>query len=279
MRSGGSEGFRRSSSRTTFTRHVVGARLPEEPLRARAAEGGPQTVDVHDLAQLARHAVTIALVAEAWSAHLEREEQRYRDGEQRLPDGPGRAAAAADADGKRGRRRRARAADARPPGRGGRVVRPRGRPLPRELRARAARELGEADRRDQVADPRRRLARRRGGGALGARARAPPRRSRRSAATPARSRSSSSARTRRRARSPTRSGAATTSRTTSPTRSPRSPPRTSSATSYAVESVLESFEPRDEYLEDMPVADTVIVLQSLASRRGLAAELSSTLLP
>jgi len=47
----------------------------------------------------------------------------------------------------------------------------------------------------------------------------------------------------------------------------------------AVESVLESFEQRDEYLEDMPVADTVIVLQALAGRRGMGAELSSSLLP
>lgn len=48
---------------------------------------------------------------------------------------------------------------------------------------------------------------------------------------------------------------------------------------YAVESVLASFEQRDQYLEDMPVADTVIVLQALASRREIAAELSSPLLP
>ena len=47
----------------------------------------------------------------------------------------------------------------------------------------------------------------------------------------------------------------------------------------AVEAVLESFETRDEYLEDMPVADTVLVLQALAGRRGLAAELESELLP
>ena len=47
----------------------------------------------------------------------------------------------------------------------------------------------------------------------------------------------------------------------------------------AVESVLESFETRDVYLEDVPVAETVIVLQALASRRDLAAELSSPLLP
>jgi hypothetical protein len=47
----------------------------------------------------------------------------------------------------------------------------------------------------------------------------------------------------------------------------------------AVETVLESFETRDEYLEDMPVADTVLVLQALAARRGMAAELESELLP
>jgi hypothetical protein len=47
----------------------------------------------------------------------------------------------------------------------------------------------------------------------------------------------------------------------------------------AVERVLESFETRDEYLEDLPVADTVLVLQALAARRGMAAELVSRLLP
>jgi hypothetical protein len=48
---------------------------------------------------------------------------------------------------------------------------------------------------------------------------------------------------------------------------------------FAVESVLESFETREEYLEDLPVADTVLVLQALAAKRGMAAELSSMLLP
>lgn len=47
----------------------------------------------------------------------------------------------------------------------------------------------------------------------------------------------------------------------------------------AIEAVLESFESRDDYLEDLPVADTVLVLQALAERRALAAELSSPLLP
>jgi hypothetical protein len=47
----------------------------------------------------------------------------------------------------------------------------------------------------------------------------------------------------------------------------------------AVEAVLESFETRAEYLEDLPVADTVLVLQALARRRAIAVELRSPLLP
>jgi hypothetical protein len=43
--------------------------------------------------------------------------------------------------------------------------------------------------------------------------------------------------------------------------------------------VLASFETRDAYLEDMPVADTVIVLEALAERRGMAVGPSSALLP
>lgn len=43
--------------------------------------------------------------------------------------------------------------------------------------------------------------------------------------------------------------------------------------------VLASFEERDEFLEDVPVADTVAVLEALAGRRGLAAGFSSPLLP
>ena len=41
----------------------------------------------------------------------------------------------------------------------------------------------------------------------------------------------------------------------------------------AVEAVLVSFEQRDEFLEDVPVADTVLVLQVLATPRGIAAKL------
>lgn len=47
----------------------------------------------------------------------------------------------------------------------------------------------------------------------------------------------------------------------------------------AVERILTSFETRDAYLEDLPAADTVMVVQALAARRGLAAELESELLP
>jgi hypothetical protein len=48
----------------------------------------------------------------------------------------------------------------------------------------------------------------------------------------------------------------------------------------AVEEVLDSFEQRDEYLEDMAVADTVLVLQALAAKRDLAVDLpASELLP
>lgn len=47
----------------------------------------------------------------------------------------------------------------------------------------------------------------------------------------------------------------------------------------AIEAVLESFETREDYIEDLPAADTVVVLQALAARRDMAAELSSPLLP
>jgi hypothetical protein len=48
----------------------------------------------------------------------------------------------------------------------------------------------------------------------------------------------------------------------------------------AVESVVESFETRDEFLEGIRVADTALVLQALARRRGLEADLpASAFLP
>jgi hypothetical protein len=47
----------------------------------------------------------------------------------------------------------------------------------------------------------------------------------------------------------------------------------------ALARVLESFETREAYLEDIPVADTVLVLEALAGRQGFAAGLRSALLP
>ena len=47
----------------------------------------------------------------------------------------------------------------------------------------------------------------------------------------------------------------------------------------AVRAVLTSFEERDEYLEDIPVADTVAVFERLAAERCIAAGLRSPLLP
>jgi hypothetical protein len=41
----------------------------------------------------------------------------------------------------------------------------------------------------------------------------------------------------------------------------------------AVDSVVASFETRSDYLEDVPVADTALVLQLLAARRGVVHEL------
>jgi hypothetical protein len=55
--------------------------------------------------------------------------------------------------------------------------------------------------------------------------------------------------------------------------------RDAEAYETAIRSVLLSFETREEYLEAIPVADTVVVLQALAHRRGLDVRLSSNVLP
>ncbi len=47
----------------------------------------------------------------------------------------------------------------------------------------------------------------------------------------------------------------------------------------ALERVVDSFETRSDYLEDVAVADTVLVLRALGTARGLRAEPSSPLLP
>jgi hypothetical protein len=44
----------------------------------------------------------------------------------------------------------------------------------------------------------------------------------------------------------------------------------------AIEAVLESFETRTDFLEDVAVADTVLVLQQFAARRDVAAELPAS---
>jgi hypothetical protein len=47
----------------------------------------------------------------------------------------------------------------------------------------------------------------------------------------------------------------------------------------AIRALLADFESRDEFLEDIPVADTVLALQQLAAPRGMAIGLASTMLP
>ena len=47
----------------------------------------------------------------------------------------------------------------------------------------------------------------------------------------------------------------------------------------AIRALVADFEAREEFLEDIPVADTVLALQALAAERGVTVELRSTLLP
>jgi hypothetical protein len=47
----------------------------------------------------------------------------------------------------------------------------------------------------------------------------------------------------------------------------------------AVRDLLADFEAREAFLEDVPVADTLLALQALADERGLAVELTSPMLP
>jgi hypothetical protein len=47
----------------------------------------------------------------------------------------------------------------------------------------------------------------------------------------------------------------------------------------AIEALVADFDAREAFLEDVPVADTVLALQALAKSRGLTADLSSSLLP
>jgi hypothetical protein len=47
----------------------------------------------------------------------------------------------------------------------------------------------------------------------------------------------------------------------------------------AIRALVEDFEARTEYLEDIPVADTVLALQALAQNRGIAILVTSSMLP
>jgi hypothetical protein len=55
--------------------------------------------------------------------------------------------------------------------------------------------------------------------------------------------------------------------------------RDPAAYEQAIRELVADFERRDEYLEDVPVADTVLALQALAAERWIVIELSSPVLP
>jgi hypothetical protein len=55
--------------------------------------------------------------------------------------------------------------------------------------------------------------------------------------------------------------------------------RYASAYDRSIRALVADFESREEFLEDIPVADTVLAFQALAAERGMAAALSSPLLP
>ena len=55
--------------------------------------------------------------------------------------------------------------------------------------------------------------------------------------------------------------------------------RDAAAYGTAIRELVEDFEAREEFLEDTPVADTVLALQAVAQERGLAVALESPLLP
>src|SRR4029079_6116085 len=55
--------------------------------------------------------------------------------------------------------------------------------------------------------------------------------------------------------------------------------RDASAYESAIRALVADFESRAEYLEDVPVADTVLAFQELARRRWVVLELASSVLP
>ena len=52
-----------------------------------------------------------------------------------------------------------------------------------------------------------------------------------------------------------------------------------SAYEVAIRELVADFEARDEFLEDIPVADTVLAFQALAAERGISVPLTSSVLP
>lgn len=86
-------------------------------------------------------------------------------------------------------------------------------------------------------------------------------------------------------RSASWSGRCATARRSRPAAKPRPPrwepwlPATAATYTEAVHAVLRSFEERDRFLERVPVADPVIVLQRLAALRDMERPLVSSRLP
>ena len=132
-----------------------------------------------------------------------------------------------------------------------------------EPRRRSSRELGAVYRVDEVPRARRRLVECRGGGTRAPRRGGDPSESP-IGPMPLRSPTSCSPRTSEACAWQGRCGSATSSRAASPLELVAA----ADPVGYAVTDVLASFEQRDEHLEDVPVADTVLVLQALARRRG-----------
>src|SRR4051794_16452059 len=264
---------------------VVGARLPEDALRPGTPECGPHAVHVNDLAQLPAHAESLVVHSppmpdQNWEAHFSREEARYRDGEARLPQAEdadsrqrqltrlgnaaggaglsllmqGRADEAAEGLHRAAERYRESFSDA-PPGSWGRPIGV----------VKALVLAGDWDAATEAA--------RWALDAGAVKAESPVGRYAAALALLVLG---------RRAEAREHADAIRTS--------DDFPQDVGDALAFlaaqdvagytvAVESVLESFETRDEYLEDIAAADTVLVLQALAARDGMAAELSSPLLP
>ena len=94
--------------------HVVGARLREEAVRRRAAEGRADAVDVDHLAELGPRRDDTSGAMSDWEERARARRRATRTAHARLPEDAGRTPAPAHADGKRGLGGGARAPDARP---------------------------------------------------------------------------------------------------------------------------------------------------------------------